>query len=261
MRGSHQGFPHHRERGSSTEVADKSVLSFWKGLGDSHIDELLYKGLRQWTVDWELKCPGRRPVVSNLVLQGRKYGTAMRQVAEMVLERCESGDDFPLHPECRETVGDSFVSVGHHLKDGLAQALQRRPFRLIEVGQVFVNLGTGQGRFLADCRRRASALPALPFRRTPNSWRTATGHWPQVGPSPTLTKPAVGNIQPTRTCDLLYTFTTSELSGEIRSQGGPTDCPDGIGNGLIAGAAINGECSTLVFVTYPINKVPKYSGT
>ena len=159
--------------------------------------DLLYKRLRQWTVDWELKCPGRRPVVSNLVLQGRKYGTAMRQVAEMVLERCESGDDFPLHPECRETVGDSFFRFGHHPKNVLAQALQGGTLWLVEVGQVFVNLGTGHESDFWPIADKGQAIDGL---------------------RPTRTKPVVRKIQPTRACDF-FAEDSHDLGARYRHDG------------------------------------------
>lgn len=116
-----------------------------KGLGDSHTDEALDERLWQRRVDWELKRPGRRLVGGHFVPQCWKHGTTVGQVAEMVLERCESGDDLPLHPEGRDSIGDPLFSFRDDLKDRLAQALQSGPFRFCDVCQIVVNLGAGHG--------------------------------------------------------------------------------------------------------------------
>ena len=41
----------------------------------------------------------------------------MRQVTEMVLEGCESGDDLALQPERRHAVGDALLYLGNDIED------------------------------------------------------------------------------------------------------------------------------------------------
>ena len=57
----------------------------------------------------------------------------------MVLEGCESRDDFAFEPECRHAVRDALLGIRDDSTDGLTQLLQRRPLRLVERGYLFVD--------------------------------------------------------------------------------------------------------------------------
>jgi len=50
-----------------------------------------------------------------------KDGSTVGQVAEVLLERCESSDPFPLQPEGRNSAGDALFGFRDHVKDCLAQ--------------------------------------------------------------------------------------------------------------------------------------------
>jgi hypothetical protein len=67
-------------------------------------------------------------------------GTAVRQVAQMVLERGEPGNRLSLHFEGRQTVRDTLLGLGEDVEDPLAQQGQCAALRLLQGFQVSVDL-------------------------------------------------------------------------------------------------------------------------
>ena len=72
-------------------------------------DELLHQALRQWLVDGELQRALRGLVGRGLVGEHREHGAAVRKVAQVILERSESGHRLALHLERRHAVGDALL--------------------------------------------------------------------------------------------------------------------------------------------------------
>ena len=64
----------------------------------------------------------------------------MREVAQMVLERRESGDDLAAQSESWHAVRDALFGVGHDAKNGAAQFAQCGSLGLVESRQVRIDL-------------------------------------------------------------------------------------------------------------------------
>ena len=77
----------------------------------------------------------------------------MGQVAQVILEGGETGDDLPVDPESRELVRNPFFGLRDDFEDPLTQSLQTRSFRLIETCQVLIDLITGHQPILITPRR------------------------------------------------------------------------------------------------------------
>jgi hypothetical protein len=75
-----------------------------------------------------------------LVPELRKNRAAVGQVAQVILECCESGDDLALHSESRRPVRDALLGLGEEAGDGIAQLTQRGSLGLIELGQIPIDL-------------------------------------------------------------------------------------------------------------------------
>jgi hypothetical protein len=63
----------------------------------------------------------------------------MRQVAQVVLEGGETGDDFSIDPEGGHAVRDALLGFGDDPKDRLAQFLQGSALRLFYFRKVAVH--------------------------------------------------------------------------------------------------------------------------
>src|ERR671934_1150848 len=64
----------------------------------------------------------------------------MRQIAEVVLEGCESGDDLVVQAESGAAIGNPLFCLRNDAENRLTQVLQRGSLGLLEPGEVFVNL-------------------------------------------------------------------------------------------------------------------------
>src|ERR1700730_3782568 len=104
--------------------------------GDCHLDE----SLGEWPLDRKLQCTLGRHVAGNVIWYLGKYGTTVRQIAEMVLERGESSYDLAPESVRRHPIRDDLLGFGNDAANGLPQLLQRSPFGLIELRQILVNL-------------------------------------------------------------------------------------------------------------------------
>jgi len=64
----------------------------------------------------------------------------MRQVAQVVLEGGEAGDQLPVEAKGRGPVGEALLGVGDDLPDCLPEVRQRGALGLLEPDQVGVDL-------------------------------------------------------------------------------------------------------------------------
>lgn len=114
-----------------------------EGLAEPHGDQLLDQGDRQGLADVEAQCARRGCVALELVPELGEDGAAVRQVAEVGLERGEAGDRLSAHLEGREAIGHPLLGLGEDVKYRLAQLGERFALGLIQAIQVLVDLLSG----------------------------------------------------------------------------------------------------------------------
>src|SRR5580692_1417060 len=105
-----------------------------------NLDEPLNQRGGQGAVNVEAQCALRARVARELVRKLGEDGTAVRKVAQMILERGEPGDGLSPDLEGGEAVGHALLGVGEDVEDPLPQQGQRAALRLLQGFQVSVDL-------------------------------------------------------------------------------------------------------------------------
>src|SRR5207237_10212177 len=102
--------------------------------------ELPVERLRERTGCRKLHRARGTHLAAHLIRDLGKYGTAVRQIAEVVLECGESSDDLSLEPVRGYPISHTRLRFGNNAVDRLPELLQGRPLGFVKFRQVLVNL-------------------------------------------------------------------------------------------------------------------------
>src|ERR1041385_591261 len=94
-------------------------------LVEARRDELLDERLGQWTIYGKVQGALGHRVALELVRASRQHRAAEGEVAQVILEGGEAGDDPALDTEGRNLVRDDLFGVGDDLEDRVPQSLER----------------------------------------------------------------------------------------------------------------------------------------
>ena len=94
------------------------------GLPQPHGNELFDEWLGKRRVDRKPESSVGPRVPGKVISEFRQHGTAVGQVAEVVLEGCEPRDHPPVDPKGRHPVGDALLRVRNDPKDRLPELTQ-----------------------------------------------------------------------------------------------------------------------------------------
>lgn len=108
------GHAHMPQRGYAAERAN------WSQFPHSRIDELLYQAAREWLTDRKVQRAFGALVAGEVLAQLLEHGSAVRQVAQMVLERSEASDGFA------PTLNAGIPYEMHCSASGMTASMERR---------------------------------------------------------------------------------------------------------------------------------------
>ena len=111
-----------------------------RDLPEAYGDEFLHERPGERSIDGEVQRALGAPICCQVIPDLGEHRSAMRQVAQMVLEGGEAGDNLAVQAECRRPVGEALLGVGDNLQDCLSQRLERAALRLVQSCQVSVYL-------------------------------------------------------------------------------------------------------------------------
>jgi hypothetical protein len=110
---------------------------------DSHFDQLSYQRSRQRLIHGNPKGTCGHLVPTQLVRQVSEDRTAVREIAQVILEGGKSGNRLALHLEGGTTVSDALLSIRNDFHDVAAELLERRSLGLLNPPEVVVDLSGG----------------------------------------------------------------------------------------------------------------------
>src|SRR5262249_38247254 len=116
--------------------------------------------LRERLLDLEVQGTWRGGIAGQLGPEFGKDRPAVREVAEMVLERGEPSHRLTPDLESREAVGNALLRVRDYFQDRLAQLTQRGPLGLVEGVQVAIHLPRTRRWLGRRARRKRQPLIA-----------------------------------------------------------------------------------------------------
>ena len=146
----------------------------------SRTDELVNQAGREWLIDSEVQRPFRAVIAGKVSIQLVKYGSAVRQVAQVILEDGEADHGFAAHLEGRYPVGDALLGVRNDRQDAAPQVLQRGALGFADGGEVTVDV-LRRKRAHRRCLVRSPhgwAFPLEPIMRASLPAELANCGWP-----------------------------------------------------------------------------------